>query len=120
MQNGKDKPPSYLRYGKLVILVGLALILALIVSIKNPFFIAEYQLGDIARENLRAPMDFSVPGTDVTVKKGEVIVREGERINADHLSRIAVYNTLERREVFAVTKFAAVFILLFLLMAILY
>jgi membrane-associated HD superfamily phosphohydrolase len=61
-----------------------------------------------------------VPGTDVTVKKGEVIVREGERINADHLSRIAVYNTLERREVFAVTKFAAVFILLFLLIAILF
>jgi putative nucleotidyltransferase with HDIG domain len=120
MQNGKDKPPSYLRYVKLIILVCLALILALIVSIKNPFFVAEYQLGDIARENLRAPMDFSVPGTDVTVKKGEVIVREGERINADHLARIAVYNTLERREVFTVTKFAAVFILLFLLIAILY
>jgi putative nucleotidyltransferase with HDIG domain len=120
MQNGKDKPPSYLRYAKLIILVCLTLALALIVSIKNPFFVAEYQLGDIARENLRAPMDFSVPGTDITVKKGEVIVREGERINADHLSRIAVYNTLERREVFAVTKFAAVFILLFLLIAILY
>jgi hypothetical protein len=40
-------------------------------------------------------------------------VREGERIKADHLARIAVYNTLGRREVFAVTKFAAVFILSF-------
>jgi hypothetical protein len=38
MQNGKDKPPSYLRYAKLIILVCLTLALALIVSIKNPFF----------------------------------------------------------------------------------
>lgn len=120
MQNGKDKPPSYLNYGKLLILFCLAVALALVVSTKNPFFIVEYQPGDIARENLRAPVDFSVPGTDVTVKKGEIIVREGERINADHLRKIAAFNSLDRREVFAVKRFIAVFILLFLLIAILY
>ncbi len=120
MQNGKDKPPSYLRYGKLIVLFCLALALALIVSIKNPFFTVEYQFGDIARESLRAPADFSVPGTDMVVKKGEVIVREGERVNMDHLRKIAAFNTLDRREVFTVKKFIAVFILLFLLIAILY
>jgi len=120
MQNGKDKPPSYIRYGKLLILLGLAVALALLVSVKNPFFIVEYQLGDIARENLRAPIDFTVPGTDVTVKRGEVIMREGERISSDHFAKIVVYNNLERRDFFIVKKFLAVFILLFLLIAILY
>ncbi len=106
--------------GSSLILLGLAVALALLVSIKNPFFIVEYQLGDIARENLRAPIDFTVPGTDITVKKGEVIVREGERISSDHLAKIAAYNNLERRDFFVVKKFLAVFILLFLLIAILY
>ncbi len=124
MQNGKDKPkdkpPSYIRYGKLLVLLGLAVALALIVSIKNPFFIVEYQLGDIARENLRAPVDYTLPGTETSVKKGEMIVREGERITSDHLAKISAYNNLERRDFFIVVKFLAVFILLFLLIAILY
>ncbi len=120
MQNGKDKPPSYVRYGKLLILLSLAVALALLVSVKNPFFMVEYQLGDIARENLKAPIDFTVPGTDITVKRGEVIVREGERITAGQMGKIAAYNSLERRDFFVVKKFLAVFVLLFLLVAILY
>ena len=120
MQNGKDKPPSQIQYGKLLVLFCLAVSLSVIVSLKNPFFSAEYQLGDIARENIKAPALFTVPGTETTVKKGEVIVREGERISEDHLSKLAVYNTLERRETFAVKKFIAVFLLLFFLIAILY
>ena len=94
MQNGKDKPPSYIRYGKLLILLGLAVALALLVSIKNPFFTVEYQVGDVARENLKAPVDFTISGTDVTVKRGEVIVREGERITVDHFVKIKAYNNL--------------------------
>ncbi|MBP1747777.1 MAG: rane-associated metal-dependent phosphohydrolase [Deltaproteobacteria bacterium] len=109
-----------MRYGKLLILLGLAVALALLISVTNPFFMVEYQFGDIARESLRAPVDFTVPGTDLTVKKGEVIVREGERISVDHLAKIAAYSNLERRNFFVVKKFLAVFILLFLLIAILY
>jgi cyclic-di-AMP phosphodiesterase PgpH len=120
MQNGKDKPPSYIRYGKLLILLSLAVALALLVSIKNPFFMVEYQAGDIARENLKAPVDFTVSGTDITVKRGEVIVREGERITSDQVAKITEYNNLERRDFFVVKKFLAVFILLFLLITILY
>ncbi len=120
MQNGKDKPPSYIRYGKLLILLGLAVALALLVSIKNPFFTVEYQVGDVARENLKAPVDFTISGTDVTVKRGEVIVREGERITVDHFVKIKAYNNLERRDFFVAKKFLAVFILLFLVIAILY
>jgi len=120
MQNGKDKPPSHLQYGKLLVLFCLAISLALIISIKNPFFTAEYQLGDIARENIKAPVNLTVPGTGTTIKKGEIIVREGERITETHMVNLAVYNTLDRREVFAVKKSLAVFLLLFLLIAILY
>lgn len=69
MQNGKDKPPSYIRYGKLLILLSLAVALALLVSIKNPFFMVEYKADDIARETVKAPLDFTVSGTDITVKR---------------------------------------------------
>lgn len=120
MQNGKDKPPSHLQYGKLLVLFCLAVSLAVIVSLKNPFFTAEYQFGDIARENIKAPVNLTVPGTDITVKKGEVIAREGERISGEHLAKLAAYNALESRETFTIKKFMAVFLLLFFLIAILY
>ncbi|MHB8109224.1 MAG: HD family phosphohydrolase [Syntrophorhabdaceae bacterium] len=120
MQNGKDKPPSHIRYAKLIILSCLAVALGLIVTIKNPFFIVEYKLGEVARENLRAPVDFTVPGTNTTVKKGEIIVREGERVNQEQIAKIETYNNIERRDFFGVKRFFAVFILLFVLIAILY
>ena len=43
MQNGKAKPPSYLNYRRLLVLLLLSLLLSLIVSIKDPFKLSEYQ-----------------------------------------------------------------------------
>ena len=120
MQNGKDKPPSYLNYGKLLVLFCLAVALSLVISIKNPFFTAEYQFGEITRETIKAPVDFSVPGTDTTVKKGEVIVREGERITDDHISKLVIYNTLDDRTILSFKRFLAVFFLLFLVIVVFY
>jgi hypothetical protein len=120
MQNGKDKPPSHIDYRKLIILFLLSLALSLIISIGNPYFNTEYQYGDIARDNVKSPADLSVPGSDITIKRGEIIVREGERINEEHRKKLSALNALEKREMFAVKKFFSFFLLIFLLIAIVF
>jgi len=120
MQNGKDKPPSHIDYRKLIILFLLSLALSLIISIGNPYFNTEYQYGDIARDNVKAPADLSVPGSDITIKRGEIIVREGERINEEHLKKISALNALEKREMFTVKKIFSFFLLIFLLITIVF
>ena len=76
MPNGKDKPPSYIDYRKLLILFLFSLVLSLIISIGNPRINTTYQLNDIAPSNIKSPADLSIPDSDTNVKKGEIIVRE--------------------------------------------
>jgi len=114
MPNGKDRPPSYIDYRKLLVLFVFSLVLALVVGVKSPRVSATYELNDISSSNIKAPVDFSIPGTDMTVKKGEIIVREGERINEEHLKKLAALNALSSAGEFSVRRFFAFFVLMFL------
>ncbi len=120
MPNGKDKPPSYLQYRKLLILLFLSLALSFVINIKQPHRIAEYQLGDIAQENIRAPADIYIPKLDITLKKGEVIVREGERITEEHLNELYALKGMEKGRASFIMKFFYLSFLLLLFMIILY
>ncbi|MBA4391221.1 MAG: hypothetical protein C0399_09805 [Syntrophus sp. (in: bacteria)] len=120
MPTGKDKPPSHINYRKLIILFLFSLCLSLIVSIRAADFHTAYQYGDIARENIKSPTDVSVPKSDMTIKRGEIVVREGERISEDHLKKLFAINAFEKRESFSVKKFLSVFLLLFLLVVIIF
>jgi cyclic-di-AMP phosphodiesterase PgpH len=120
MQNGKDKPPSYPNYRRLCIFLAFSILLSTIIILKNPFWVTEYEYGDVAKANIKSPADIFVPDKDVTMKTGEIIVREGERINAEHLSKLAAVKRIEMGETPTVKKFFLLFILLFLLVAILY
>jgi cyclic-di-AMP phosphodiesterase PgpH len=118
MPNGKDKPPSRIDYRKLVILLLLALTLSTIISLGNSYFNEEYQVGDIAGENVKSPADITVPESDITIKKGEIIVREGERINEEHRKKLSALHVFAKQERFTVKTFLSFFVLLFLLLAI--
>lgn len=120
MQNGRDKPPSYFYYRKFLILFALSLLLSFIINIQQPYTPEEYQLGDIARENIKSSADLYAPRSDITVKKGEVIVREGERINEEHLRKLSAFSLLDKREGFAPQRFLVVFFVLFLFVTVLY
>lgn len=120
MQNGKDKPPSYFKYKTITILSILSIILALIVIVKNPFGLAEYQYGDIAGKNIKSPYDTYVSALDITIKKGEIIVREGERINEEHLSKLSAIRGGEFEEPFSLKRFASLLVFLFLITTIIY
>ena len=89
MQSEKAKPPSYLNYRRLLVIILLSFLLSLICSTKDPFKLSEYQYGDIARKNIKSPADIYLPNKDITMKKGEIIVREGDRITDEHLQKLS-------------------------------
>jgi cyclic-di-AMP phosphodiesterase PgpH len=116
----KDKPPSYPNWKRLLILALFAFALTLIAHVTYPLFIADYQYGDIVRENIKSPGDFRIPNTGEMVKKGEIIVREGERITDYQVSVLSALKQFEKRDALNVGKFLAIFILLFLSITIIY
>ncbi|MDR2018702.1 MAG: HDIG domain-containing protein [Syntrophobacterales bacterium] len=119
LKDKKDKPTSHPDWKKISVLFFFALALTLIIHIRYPFQIARYNLGDISRENIKSPSELRIPGTGITVKKGEIIVREGERVNDLHLSILSRLNELEKKEV-VIGKFLSIFALLFLSIAVIY
>ncbi len=122
MPNGKDKPPSYQHYKRLVILLTLSLSLAFTVTINvvDSLRPLEYQSGDIARENIRAPRDTYIPKMDLTVKKGEIIIREGKRVSEEHLKKLSAFPGIEKAKTIDFWKFMSLSALFFLLITILY
>lgn len=120
MQNGKGKPPSSFNYRRLLILVLLSLVLSLIANIKDPFQITEYHYGDIARNNIKSPSDLYLPDRDMTMKKGEIIVREGDRINDDHLRIFSLLNLREARTAFSPKNTLLLFLIFFCTLVITY
>jgi hypothetical protein len=120
MQNGKAKPPSYLTYRRLLVLLVLSFLLSLIVSIKDPFNLSEYQYGDVARKNIKSPADIYLPDKDITMKKGEIIVREGDRITDEHLGKISLLKVRESTVAFSVKNSIFIFLLLFFSLTLIY
>jgi cyclic-di-AMP phosphodiesterase PgpH len=122
MPNGKDNSPSVLQYRKLLVILFLALALSFVVTLDFGRSLRQthYQYGDIARDSVRAPSDTYVPKLDITIKKGEIIVREGERITGEHLARLSALYALHPPEILDLRKFGSLFLLLFLLIVILY
>ncbi|HBA55432.1 HD family phosphohydrolase [Syntrophorhabdus aromaticivorans] len=120
MQNGKVKFPSPLDYRKVLMLLLVSLALSLIVTIKDPFRIIEYRQGDIAERNIKSPVDLYLPDKDLTVKKGEIIVREGDRITEDHLEKLSLLKGRENERIFSVRSALLLWLLFFLALAIIY
>ena len=116
----KDKPPSQLNWRKLAALLLFAFVLTLVIHIEYPFLTAEYRFGDVAGENVKAPTDIIVPATGTLIKKGEIIVREGERISEAQLSALSALRRFEKVEALNVKRFFSVFLLLFLSIVIIY
>ena len=121
MQNGKDKPPSYQDYSRILILIILSLMLSFVISINiTPQGPSEYRYGDIARENIKSPVDIYIPNMDVTLKKGEIVIREGERVKEEHISKLSAFKKYERGGFLSIKKFLLLFLLLSLSLTIVY
>ena len=120
MQNGKDKPPPYQNYNKILVLIVLSLMLSLVITINVPQGFSGYKHGDIAKENIKSPVDVDIPNTDFTLKKGEIIIREGERVREEHLIKLSTLKMQESGGVLPLKKFLLLFFLLSLSLTIVY
>ncbi len=97
MKSEKDKPPSRFALRRYLAIILFSLILALLVDIRLPLQSGHYQVGDIATRNIRSTANYKVPGSDASVKKGEIIVREGQRIGPEEERKLAGLNDLEQK-----------------------
>jgi hypothetical protein len=108
----KDKPPSWIKHKPYLFLLSFSLILALIATTRVPYWVNEYRIGDVAAKSVRAPYGFSLPDEDVTVKKGEIIVREGERVTPEAAEMLKTLRLVERSAVPLSKQFFFVFLIL--------
>lgn len=95
MKSEKDKPPSSLLTRILIITI-FSLILAALVNLRLPVQTDQYRVGDIATRTIRSRADYVVPGSGASVKKGEVIVREGQKIGRDDQEKLAALRGLAK------------------------
>jgi cyclic-di-AMP phosphodiesterase PgpH len=96
MKNEKDKPPSRLALKKYLIIGLFALVLAALIDARLPHDPGRYHLGDIAKETVRSPSSFVVPGTDIDIRKGEVIVREGQKVGPEDARKLTGLRDVEK------------------------
>lgn len=112
MLTEKDKPPSWIKHKPYFFLLAFCLILALIATIRIPYWVNQYRTGEVAGKSIRAPYDYSIPDTDITVKKGEIIVREGERVTPEETEKLEALRLIERHAVPLTKQLFFVFLIL--------
>ncbi|HUJ69099.1 MAG TPA: HDIG domain-containing protein [Syntrophorhabdales bacterium] len=120
MKAEKDKPPSRPPFRKYFILLLFSLILAGLINVKLPQRINQYQLGDIANETIRAPSSYAPSNSDITLKKGEVIVREGQKIGSEDLKKLTLLQSMEKTRKAITGRMPLLFLLFFAFVAIIF
>ncbi|MCX7965707.1 MAG: HDIG domain-containing protein [Syntrophorhabdaceae bacterium] len=120
MPNGKDKPPSYQKYRILLIFFVLSAALAFVISYKLDIRLPEYHIGDIPNKNIKSRFETNIPSLGITVKKGEVVVREGEKVTEEQLTILNALKERESAEPFRLKNIFSLFILIFLVTFLIY
>ncbi|HPU30772.1 MAG TPA: hypothetical protein PLM71_10720, partial [Syntrophorhabdaceae bacterium] len=120
MPNSKDKPPSYQKYRTLFIFFVLSIFLSVIISYKPDRTLPEYHIGDIPSKSIKSKYETDIPSLGITIKKGEVVVREGEKVTKDQLTILNALKEKESKEPFRFKFFLSLFILILLVTFLIY
>ncbi len=120
MSGKKGKIHPRLINNKHAIILLFCLILAAIIHVKIPYATEDYLVGGAATGTIRAPYDFLVGGSGATIKKGEIIVREGQRISSSDLQKLSALRAREEEEKPFTGRFLFLFLILFGSIAIIY
>ncbi len=97
MKSEMDRLPSRFVVRKYLLIALFSLVLAALVNIELPLQSGRWQIGEIATRTVRSTTNYTVPGSDATVKKGEAIVREGQKIGPEEARKLAGLNELEKK-----------------------
>ncbi|HOV90317.1 MAG TPA: HDIG domain-containing protein [Syntrophorhabdaceae bacterium] len=120
MLNGNDKPPSYYNIRILFIFFILALLLSIVVIYRLQNAVPVYQPGDIASSNIKSPYDTPVSSLGITIKKGEIVIREGERVSSEHIAKLAAIKEKGSNDTLDIKRFVSLFLFIFSIIFILY
>ena len=120
MKSEKDKSRSRFALRKYLAVALFSLALAAIVNIESPAQSGPYHIGDIAAKTIRSTADYTVPGSEISVKKGEVIVREGQKIGPEEERKLTGINELQQKRPPITGRLLFLFPLFFSFVAIIY
>ena len=120
MKSEKDKSRSRFALRKYLAVALFSLALATLVNIELPAQSGPGRIGDIAAKTVRSTADYTVPGLEISVKKGEVIVREGQKIGPEEERKLAGLNELQQRRPPITGRLLFLFPLFFSFVAIIY
>lgn len=118
MQEQKE-PPSRLSLQKHLIIICFSLLFALFSLLLRQEGASHYHVGDVAGRNVKATRDIYGEGKEPLIRKGEIIVRAGERIKEEQLKKILAIEGTERAS-WPLKKTAFLFLLFSLLGCLLY
>ncbi|MCX7857932.1 MAG: HDIG domain-containing protein [Deltaproteobacteria bacterium] len=118
--NGKDKPPSSLFLRKAFIFLIFSLLSSLLFTLELNTPIPLYKEGDIALKNIKAKEETYVPEIGITLKKDEMVIREGERVSEEHLKKLNALRFKEEKKSDAPIRFALLTLFLFFLSVIIH
>ncbi len=116
--NGSDKPPSSVFLKKLLIFLIFSVISSGLFVADLPRPIPDYKVGDIALKNIKAKEETYVPDIGVTLKKDEMVIREGERVKEEHVKKLRALRSKEKESFTTLSRFALLVLFLFFLTAI--
>jgi putative nucleotidyltransferase with HDIG domain len=120
MKNDKDKPPSRLYLRKYLIIFLFSLILAALINVRIPTDPGNYRVGDIATRSIRSSSNIAPPGTDAPIRKGEIIVREGQKIDREDARKLTALRNAEKQRGPVTGQMAVLFLVFFSLITIVF
>ncbi|MEE9614427.1 MAG: HDIG domain-containing metalloprotein [Thermodesulfobacteriota bacterium] len=113
----KDMRPVRPDVGKVTLLIAVSLLTAVLFFPALTFFGFNYEAGDVAVMDMKSPVDMAAEG--FTLKRGETIVREGERITAEALNKLELIETAMKDSSFLLPA-AGLFVFTVLFIAVVY
>ncbi len=120
MQDKKEKSQPFPVNRKHVIIVLFSLVVAAVIYLRIPYIIPDYRAGDTALGNIRAPFDFMVPEISTTIKKGEIVVRQGQKIGLADLRKLTTLRMNEELDRPITERFLFMFLILLISVAVTY
>lgn len=92
----------------------------MIIHVRIPYAIEDSYVGSSATATIRAPYDFLVQKSGATIKKGEIIVREGQKISPSDFQKLSALKAREEQEKPFTGRFLLLFLILLASVAIIY
>jgi hypothetical protein len=105
---------------KHIIILGFCLLLTTIIHVRIPYYIADYHAGEVVTYTVRAPHDVMLADQGVSLKKGDIIVKAGQKISLADLQKLTAVKARQEADPPITERFLFLFLILLTSIVILY